>query len=292
MPLKLLPLLGALLLPASLAQTPAPQSPAVSPERELLERVATPQWGPASTRTTVLVRQLPADLGFALPPGSRVVGSVRVASSGPDFPSSVTVYFDTRLTPAQVEAHFARVLPQAGWKVFPLGPGGPGAEGGFLPSAPVDGRSYYRLKPDQRVSVQARAVGGVTQVTLARYDEANLAQILRYAQDERFDPARLLPKLTPPAGATVSPRGGGSSGDNVTQYASIESKLSRTALFDHYVGQLKQAGWTLRNRADTDTLTSSIWTFKQDGKERVGLLLIGEAGKGQYRATLGTQGLR
>ena len=134
-------------------------------------------------------------------------------------------------------------------------------------------------------------VGGVTQVTLGRQRSPELAQILRYAQDDRFDPTRLLPRLTPPAQATVSPRGGGGGGDNVTQYAGIESTLSRAALFDHYAAQLRQAGWTLRNRADAGTLTSSLWTLTQDGKARVGLLLIGESAKGQYRATLGIQGL-
>lgn len=286
MPSKLLALLGALALSTSLAQTPA-----VSPERELLQRAVTPLWGPASLRSSVLVGQPPADLGFALPQGSRVIGSVVTETPDPAYPAGVTVYFDTALTPEQVDAHFARVLAPVGWKVFPLPAGGPYPEGGFLPSTPVGGRPYYRQNPDQQLSIQTRRVGGITQVTLGRQRAPDLAQTLRYAQDERFNPAQLLPKLMPPAGATVSPRGGGSSGDNVTQYAGIESPLSRTALFDHYAAQLRQAGWTLRNRADAGTLTSSLWSFTQDGKERVGLLLIGEAGRGQYRATLGIQGL-
>lgn len=283
---RLLTVSCALTLCASLAQTPT-----IPPERELLERAVVPFWGPVSARTTVTVRQLPADLGFALPQGSRVVGSVRTLSPSPDFPGSLTVYFDTRLNPAQVEAYFARMLVQGGWKPFPLGPGAPSSQGGFLPSTPIGGRPYYRQKPDQRLNLQTRVVSGVTQVTLARFDETNLAQTLRYAGDERFNPERLLPKLTPPEGATVSPRGGGGGGDNVTQYAGIESTLTRTALFDHYAAQLKKAGWTLRNRADVGTLTSSLWALKQDGKERVGLLLLGEVGKEQYRATLGIQGL-
>ena len=286
---RLLPLLGVLLLSASLAQTPT--SPALSPERELLERVAAPQWGSASARTTVLVRQVPADLGINLPQNSRVVGSVRTTSSSRDFPDSVTVYFDTRLTPAQVSAYFSQTLVKGGWKAFPAG--GPETAGGFLPSTPASGGGghYYREPSSQRLLFQSRAVGGVTWVVLTRTDDPDLSQQLRYAQDERFNPERLLPKLTPPAGATVSPRGGGGGGDNVTQYASIESTLPRKALFDHYAAQLRQAGWTLQNRADTGTLTSSLWTFKRDGKEQVGLLLLGDAGRGQYRATLGIQGL-
>ncbi|MDL2344556.1 hypothetical protein QOL99_10350 [Deinococcus sp. MIMF12] len=282
---KMLVLLGALALSTGLAQTPT-----VSPERELLERAVTSQWGPASLKTSVLVRQLPADLGLTLPQGSRVVGSVVTETSDPAFPAGVTVYFDTALTPPQVQAHFDRVLTQAGWKVFPGGGEGM-AEGGFLPSTPIGGRPYYRQNPDQQLSFQTRVVRGVTQVALNRQRFPNLAEALRYSQDDRFNPVRSLPKLTPPAEATVSPRGGGGGGDNVTQYAGIESTLSRTALFDHYAAQLRQAGWTMRNRADVGTLTSSLWSFTQEGKERVGLLLIGEAGRGQYRATLGIQGL-
>ena len=286
MPSKWLALLGVLALSTTLAQTPT-----ISPERELLQRAVTPLWGPASLRSSVLVGQPPADLGFALPQGSRVIGSVVTETPDPAYPAGVTVYFDTALSPEQVDAHFARVLAPAGWKVFPLPPGGPSPEGAFLPSTPVGGRPYYRQNPDQQLTIQTRVVGGVTQVTLGRQRSPELAQILRYAQDDRFDPTRLLPRLTPPAQATVSPRGGGGGGDNVTQYAGIESTLSRAALFDHYAAQLRQAGWTLRNRADAGTLTSSLWTLTQDGKARVGLLLIGESAKGQYRATLGIQGL-
>lgn len=283
---NLLALLATLTLSTGLAQTPA-----ASPERELLQRTVTPLWGPASLTTSVLLRQVPADLGFSLPQGSRVVGSVVTETPDPAFPAGVTVYFDTALTPAQVQAHFDRVLVQAGWKAFPGGPRDVSPEGGFLSSTPVGGRPYYRQNPDQQVSFQTRVVGGVTQVALNRQRFPNLTEALRYAEDERFNPIRLLPRLTPPAEATVSPRGGGGGGDNVTQYAGIESTLTRTALFDHYAAQLRQAGWTLRNRADAGTLTSSLWTFRQDGKELVGLLLIGESARGQYRATLGIQGL-
>ena len=288
---KLPMLLGALLLSTSLAQAPASQSPAVSPERELLERVVGSELGSPLTRTTVLVRQVPADLGFALPPNSRVVGSVITTSKNPDFPGGASVYFDTRLSPAEVSSYFARVLGRAGWKVFPQGPGGPSLSGGFLPSEPVGNQTYYRQKPDQRLMISARAVGNVTQVWLVRYNETNLSQQLLAAAQGSEAMFSQLPKLRAPEGSVVSPRGGGSSGDNVTQNANIESKLSRKALFDHYAAQLRQAGWTLQNRADTGTLTTSIWTFKQNGKERVGLLLIGEVGKGQYRAVIGVQGL-
>lgn len=287
-------MLKRLLLAALLAATSLPvlAQTSLSPERELLQRAVAPFWGPASLQASVLVRQVPADLGLALPRGSRIVGSVATQTTDPQFPAGVTVYFDTALTPEQVNAYFARVLVQAGWKVFPVPNDDPFSSGGFQTTVPPGGPGYSRENPDQLLNVRSRVVGGVTQVSLSRERSPNLKQQLRYAQLGRAGgPINQLPKLFPPAGSTVTPRGEGGSGDSITQSAGIESTLSRAALFEHYAAQLRGAGWTLRNRADTGTLTTTLWTFPQDGQERVGLLILGEAARGQYRATLGTQGL-
>lgn len=283
------PLALALALGCTQAQTPPSKS--VTPERELLERLATPYYDPASTTAQVLVGQLPADLGFALPAGSRVIGSVSTQSKDPNYPSGVTVYFDTALTPRAVAEQFARTLSQGGWKVFPTGRTGPFEEGGFQTSEPFAGRQYYRESPDQTVNVVARQAGQVTQVTLLKQSSPNLKQQLRYAQAGSPGYSLPLPTLSPPADSTVTPRGGGSGGDDVTQSVGIESGLSRTALQDHYAGQLKKAGWKLSNRAETGKLISTLWTFTQEGKQRAGLFLLTETGAGQYRATLATQGL-
>lgn len=285
-------LLSALICSAVLAQTSTAAAGATtsrSPERELLERVAVPLWGPTPQRTTVLVGQPPAGLGFTLPQGSRVVGSVATETNEPDLPSGVTVYFDTRQTPTQVAAHFARVLPGAGWKVFPAPGGRQFSDGGFQPSVAETERAYYRQTPGERLHLQTRVLGGVTRVTLLKQRDRNVMQQVRF---NGVIPFALLPKLQPPAGSVVSPMGGGSSGGSVTQEASLQSPLPRKALFDHYAAQLKKAGWTLLNRAETVKLTTSLWVFQEEGRERVGLLVLGETGTRSYRATLGVQGLR
>ncbi|WP_339097756.1 hypothetical protein ACINK0_14950 [Deinococcus sp. VB343] len=279
-------LLGAVLLSNGLAQTPAPAS---SAERTLLERVLGTTWGPTGLKTSILVKQVPSTLGIALPAGSQVIGSVSTQAADPAYPSGTTVYFDTALSPKDVTTYFAKVLTQQGWKPFPQ-PGMAQMSGGFQSSAAVDGKSYYRQNPDEQLNIGAQVVGKVTQVTLSRQRSSNLENMLRYARNEQFDPAQSLPKLSPPAGAVVSPRGGGSSGNDVTQYATIESSLSRTALLDHYAGQLKKAGWTLRNRSDAGTMSSSLWSFTKGGKEQIGILILAQNQKGIYQATLGTQG--
>ena len=279
-------LLGAVLLSNGLAQTPAPAS---SAERTLLERVLGTTWGPTGLKTSILVKQVPSTLGIALPAGSQVIGSVSTQAADPAYPSGTTVYFDTALSPKDVTTYFAKVLTQQGWKPFPQ-LGMAQMSGGFQSSAAVDGKSYYRQNPDEQLNIGAQVVGKVSWVTLSRQRSSNLENMLRYARNEQFDPAQNLPKLSPPAGAVVSPRGGGSSGNDVTQYATIESSLSRTAVFDHYAEQLKKAGWTLRNRSDAGTMSSSLWSFTKGGKEQIGILILGKNQNGVYQATLGTQG--
>lgn len=279
---------GSVLAQTTPSKPAAPKS--ISPEREFLERLATPFYAPGSTTAQVLVGKAPADLGFALPAGSRVIGSVTTQSKDPSFPAGTTVYFDTAQTPAQVEAYFARALPGTGWKVFPREGNGLSGEGGFQPTAVAGGGFYYRQAPDQTLGVTAQRVGQTTQVRLSVERASNLKQMLSYARPGGpVYPS--LPRLQAPADATVSPRGGGGNGNNITQYAGIESRLGRAALYDFYAAQLRNAGWKLSNRAETGQLISALWTFTDDGETRVGLFLLNEVGKGQYRATLATQGL-
>ncbi|WP_216322586.1 hypothetical protein [Deinococcus aestuarii] len=91
-------------------------------------------------------------------------------------------------------------------------------------------------------------------------------------------------------GSTVLPEGGGNSNDRVTQYARITSTLDRKALLEHYAAQLRAAGWKLANQTDTGQVTTTVWSFTQDGNEKIGLLIL--TGSSPYRATLMTQAAR
>ena len=75
------------------------------------------------------------------------------------------------------------------------------------------------------------------------------------------------------------------------RYGALQLAVDDPALLGGVLGMAGGEGDVGLVRADAGTLTSSLWSFTRDGKERVGLLLMGEAGRGQYRATLGIQGL-
>jgi len=290
MPSKLLPLLGLLALSPALAQT-VPTSQLAPTASELLQRVINPDWFGAENRTEVLLGRVPADLGVTLPAGSRVVGTVSTIAGRGDLPSNATVYFDTSLTPTQVTAHFSQALG-TGWKEAP-GLGGPyELQGGFQPGTAVSNLALYRKNPAQLINVTTRVAGGVTQVSLRKQQGGDTERTLEYIEIRpQTRPAFLiLPKLAAPAGSVVLPQGGGNSNDGVTQNARIETKLGRKALVEHYAAQLRQAGWRLVNQAATPQATTTVWSFMQNGTERVGLLIV--TGESPYRATLMTQATR
>lgn len=279
-------LLGTLLLTSGLAQTAG-----TSPERELLERIVNPAYSaPFKVEAEILLQKLPADLGVSLPAGSRVIGSVVNRSSDSDFPSGVNVYFDTALTPEQTNEFLKRSLTAADWKTFPVPR--PYGQGGFQGSDALgEINRYYRLNPPEILSFMTQVTAGVTQVTLVKNESNDIERQLRFSEDPYFNEATSLPKLTAPAGIAISLRGTGSSGNDVKQEATMTGDLSRKALFTHYAEQLRQAGWTPLNRAETATITSGLWSFKPAGKDReqIGQLIIREESAGQYRAVLGTQ---
>ena len=285
MSLKTLTVLGLLALTPALAQ-PAPTA------SELLQRVINPDWPGADSRTDVLLGQLPKDLGVTLPAGSRVVGTVSTISERGDFPSNTTVYFDTSLTPEQVMAHVARAT-STGWQEAPGFLEGPyERQGGFQPGSAISSRGFYRKTPAQLLTITARAVPGTTQVTLRKQYGGSTERMLESIEvrPPLPPPFLRLPKLAAPAGSTVLPEGGGSNGDGVTQNARITSTLDRKALLEHYAAQLRAAGWKLVNQTDAGQVTTTVWSFTQNGNDKIGLLIL--TGTSPYRATLMTQAAR
>lgn len=284
MSLKTLTLLGLLTLTPALAQS----APTAS---ELLQRVINPDWPGADSRTDVLLGQTPADLGVTLPAGSRVVGTVTTTSEREDVPSNTSVYFDTSLTPEQVMAYFAKAT-NPGWQEAPGFLNGPYEQGGFQLGSAISNRTFYRKNPAQLLTVTARAVPGTTQVTLRKQYGGSTERVLESIELRPPLPPSFmrLPKLAAPAGSTVLPEGGGNTNDGVTQNARIETQLDRKALLEHYAAQLRAAGWKLINQTDAAQATTTVWSFTQDGREKIGLLIL--TGTSPYRATLMTQAVR
>ncbi|SEJ38841.1 hypothetical protein SAMN04488058_10761 [Deinococcus reticulitermitis] len=284
MPFRL-PLLTGLLLASALSFPAAAQTGPVTPlERELVQRALNPGGGDVRVKVEVRPGRLPDGFSLALPVGHRLIGSVVTTSGGPELPASAAVYFDTSLSPAQLTTTLATAFTRAGWQPMPEGPGySERVDAGFLPSIPQSQVAWYRRSPDQTLFVQAQAAGPVTQVTLRQQDAPNLARQLEFMQSG--GPLGRLPKLTPPSGSVV-PYGWGGSGEGVTQQARIDSDLSRDALLEHYAAQLRRAGWVLVNRGQAGRVSSTVWSVGQGDKTQLGLLILTEVGKGQYRGTL------
>ena len=286
---KLLMLAGALLLTAAQAQ--ATTQPASTAE-ELLKRI-TSVYGPgAQVKTEVLLGTAPADLRASLPPGSRVIGTVSYSGSV-DGTSSTSVYLETRLTPEEVVAHFAKTLG-AKWKRVNTDLSNPYAvQGGFQPSEIESNASFYRQTLPEIIGMSFQVVNGVTQVNLNQQKDRDAERAIGYlntAPPPISPDFVVLPKLKAPADSIVTLSGGGNGGDNVTQNAQIGTKLNRQAVMDYYAAQLRQAGWSLTTRAEVPNATTTVWTYKQGGRERIGVLIF--TGISPYPATLLSQRVR
>lgn len=272
--------LAGMLLAGLLGSASGQTGPLTSLERELVQRSLDPGDDSGKARVELRPGRLPERFGLTLPAGHRLIGSVVV--TGPN--SSSSVYFDTRLDAGQLAAKLTAELRRAGWQPFPEGPGfNDGVDGGFLPSAPLSGRPWYRRSPDQMLFIQTRPAGAVTQVTLRQNGAPFLSQQLE--SGGRGAVGR-LPKLTPPSGSSVTPGGWGTSGASVTQDVQIETALTREALYEHYAAQLRRAGWVLVNRGQAGKIVSATWSVVRDNKTQLGLLIFTERAKGRYGGTL------
>lgn len=277
-------LAGALLLGSASAQSTA--TPAALAQ-ELLQRIT----GGGQAGPEVLLGRAPTDLPAPLPPGSRVIGTVTSTGLPGRGPNLTTVYLDSGLTPGQVIAHFTTALGAA-WKQANNGLSPSEAQGGFQQTSLPSTVLFYRTTPPQLLRIFTTVVGSVTQVSLSQQmDEGVMHLLPSLSAPPPVPPGFLtLPRLSAPEGSTVSLTGASNGEDGVTQKARIETTLSRQALMAHYAAQLRQAGWTVMTQASTPVASSTIWTFQQEGQDRVGILVI--AGISPYSATLISQGSR
>lgn len=255
--------------------------------QELLQRIT----GNGQAGPEVLLGRAPADLPAPLPPGSRVIGTVTDSGLPGRGPISTTVYLDSTLTPGQVIAHFTAALG-AEWKQANNGLSPSEAQGGFQQTSMPSTVLFYRTTPPQLLGISTTVVGRVTQVRLNQQMDEGVIQLLpSLSATPPMPPGFLtLPRLNAPPGSAVSLTGASNGEDGVTQKARIETTLSRQALMAHYAAQLRQVGWTVITQAETPVASSIIWTFQQEGGDRVGILVI--SGTSVYSATLISQGSR
>ena len=270
--------------PRAQAQTQAQTPGTPATERELLLRALS--YGDA--QVTPLPGRLPADFKLALPAGSRLLGSVVTTAargSGMNTGASLRVFFDHTLPATQVREALVKTLKGAGYQPMPRPTQAyPGDEGGFQPSTPALTDTWYRRNPDEVLFFTLERAGEVTRATLFRETPPDLGLRLQMGAG---GPYASLPKLAAPAGASVSPQGGGSSGEDANQSARIETSLSLAALFDHYAAQLAAAGWTPLNRSQDGKIKLGVWRTKAGG---LGLFSLTEVEKGTYRGMVAVVG--
>lgn len=291
--------LTSLLVLIAVSTTFAQPSPVPSPadlarERELTQRALGSDYGPSGIQVKLLVGQLPPQPLGPLPglPSGRLVGSVVRTSSGPDFPNSQTIFFDSSASPAQVRAALQSALKTLGWTPF-RGDFGPSQEGGFQSAEDTGSLAYYRLEQLVSFSASIGRAGAVTQVTLNLNKNRNLREEIQFRERSDAGSRSNLPVLRPPGGTTVQPSGGGGGGGSWSSFASVQSPLNAVQLLDAYGVQLKAAGWTPLNRSTTGKTVTSLWRFvDQDKNTLTGVLTLQETAPGRYSAQLASLAFR
>lgn len=230
-------------------------------ERKLLHRLLEVP-GISGYRTQILVGQLPGDVTFSLPAGTRVLGSLerrvppQLPSGGMNLQDHIQIELEA---PQQAEvwlADFTARLDEH-WQRRPV----PGFHrGGFLPAEQLENRQWYSARQAQSLTLNVRAFGrgceaalslnGMTPEQARHWDN--------YFQDE---PAG--PELRVPPGMTVYPGGGGGGGGTMTYSSVLEGAVPPPDLMAHFAQQLKAQGWDPVSEGQQGTLWAGQWV-RQD----------------------------
>ncbi|HEU0015647.1 MAG TPA: hypothetical protein VFQ45_18365 [Longimicrobium sp.] len=252
--------------------------------RELVEALL-PWFGIESDpRPELLVGRAPESFpAEALPAGARVLG----ATVGLRYTVVVAQAGDA---PAAVQSSVASRLQAAGWR--PEAPDGPFGRGGGFVSAQAPRETPLFCGPDNRyvsLTVAAREGGGSDVRVM-------------YSADRRFSPcgrrreaghsqlhSLVIPSLVAPPGCTT--RGGSSSSTaegSHAVFARITTEMRGGELLSHYAEQLRQAGWTLTQRAEAGGLATQVVQARDsEGNAWTGVLsTLALPGGKEYDASL------
>lgn len=257
--------------------------------RELAERLLSPP-PPPGAREAPRARLFPGalppalELDLPVPPGSRLIGSVRHGVPGPQKVESVEVVLDAPGSPAEVAAFYQGALGERGWSTPARGEP---PTGGFQPTAGPKYRQFCAGPAGPFLNLNVFPVpGGLNDVRLNIVvgapgpcgEPPPRAQI----------PFELLPALTAPEGVDLTGVATGPSRPGaLTSDAVAETDLSPAALEAHFAAQLAAAGWTRVDGAARGRLAWSVWQVPGEG-EWEGLLYVLE-GPGSGRRSLHLQ---
>lgn len=236
-------------------------------ERKLLYRLLDVP-GLPSYRIRIVVGQLPGDVVFTFPDGTRVLGSLEHPAPPQPTGGGMHRQDHTRIeldAPQQATSWLAEFTAQLDnqWERHSM----PGFhEGGFLPAEQLEDRQWYSAQRGQTLALNAQEVDDGCEVTLNLNGMS--PKQMRHWQDH-FQGQLAGPKLHVLPGVTVHPGGGSTSGDTTVHGALLEGAVPASELLAHFAQQLETQSWT----AVTSTQQGSRW-FAQWVRDGHGLVFI------------------
>ncbi len=255
-----------------------------------VERLMTYPGTPLGKPAAVLPGELPDDLlvSVPIPNGAEIIGSL-VHVDGKY--KQVQIILDVPEDPNEVMEFYRNSLKKAGWnesEVFD-------DSWGFssvppMPEIAVFCR-YEREGPS--LTVTANTSNGEkpadVQLFLDTNPQASVCRELFTGQSETTKD--VLPLLKAPKGA-VQKGGGGSTGGGSggggmrSLYTILETELSVKELETHYLNQLVEAGWELKEKGSNGTIAWSTWSFADEfGNRWSGFLLVSRLRQENLRYT-------
>jgi hypothetical protein len=259
------------------------------PLRDLAERLVNATW-PFLPGTDVRTRLYPAALppGFSielpLPPGSRLIGSA--VRQQPDSPAGrprgegIDIVLEALGTAAEIVGWFDSTLTEQGWNAPPeRAPLLPGFQQAPLPS----NRVYCQSESGPWIAI-------VVPDAVGQPLEREMREVRIYLDTSGSGPctpsrgslpgrpqiADLLPRLTAPTGAVLSPVGGGGNENHWNSEALARTSTDAATLEAEIAHQLETAGWLRLDDSAGGDLAWSRWRVPATDDEFRGFLMVVE----------------
>ena len=251
--------LAALLLAAGTAHAqPAPRDTSPVP-RELVELLFG-RYG--FGMRDIVVGRAPSGLPAGLEPEHvRAVG-------GMGGPMGGEAVYEVGRDPGAAAAALVATLEGGGWERYAPRP--MGAMRGFVGSGMIGGPTNQFCKDRSTVTVAPHRQfdRSYLRVTWTVAERNPCRMLAEQSEGQRMMEQRYgeIPSLSPPGDMEVQGSGTSTSGDGWSVSARATGERTAVQLLDHYVAEMKAAGWTQATRQGDATL--AIATFTRVGAER------------------------
>ena len=225
--------------------------------------------GRGTNSPNITVGELPPGfpVDFKMPPNARLVGGLSAGRST----SSAIIALPGNTAAARTAIETA--LTSSGFTARPADPQRPQTgfqNGGFQATRETAGmmpQVYCTMGAQIAYSTWART----TEQTYIRLDHTPIIPS-RY---NPCDPSTMrnmfdnvpLPLLRHPEGARQGSSGSGGGGDSREAHAEVEAAETAKELIDHYVPQMREAGWTQVGRTDATDTSVATFTMRKDNRD-------------------------